>query len=87
MPRAWQYPDVSCAGTKLDVTELKTENYKETNWQQVSEVIVQGVPRGKLVVGYPEKRPESDDGPLLQEEKALLDAIAERVGRIIERIR
>ena len=37
------------------------------------------------MVGYLEERPERDEGPFQKEERALLDAIAERVGRIIER--
>jgi PAS domain S-box-containing protein len=85
IPPAWQYPDITCAKIKLNGKELKTQNFKETNWQQVSDVLVHGVPSGKLVVGYLEERPENDGGPFLTEEGALLDAIAERVGRIIER--
>ena len=85
IPPAWQYPDVTCAKIELSGKELKTQNYVETTWQQVSDVIVHGVPSGKLVVAYLEEKPESDEGPFLKEERALLDAIAERVGRIIER--
>ena len=85
IPPAWRYPDITCARINLNWTELKTQNFKETNWQQVSDIIVHGVPSGKLVVGYLEERPESDEGPFLKEEKALLEAIAERVGRITER--
>jgi len=85
IPPAWHYPNITCAKINLNGEELKTQNFKETNWQQVSDVLVHGVSSGKLVVGYLEKRPESDEGPFVKEERALLDAIAERVGRIIER--
>jgi len=85
IPPAWHYPDITCAQINLNRKELKTLNFKETNWQQVSDVHVHGVPSGKLVVCYLEERPESDEGPFQKEERALLDAIAERVGRIIER--
>ena len=85
IPPAWQYPDITCAKIELNGKEFKTHNFEETIWQQVSDVLVHGVPSGKLVVGYLKERPESDEGPFLKEERALLDAIAERVGRIIER--
>ena len=85
IPPAWQYPDITCAKITLKGKEVKTRNFKETVWQQTSDIIVHGVPSGNLVVGLLEERPERDEGPFLQEERALLDAIAERVGRIIER--
>jgi PAS domain S-box-containing protein len=85
IPPAWQYPDVTCAKINLSGTELETPNYEATNWQQVSDVIVHGVSRGNLVVGYLEERPQNHEGPFQKEERILLDSIAERVGRIIER--
>jgi PAS domain S-box-containing protein len=85
IPPAWQSPDITCAKINLNGKELKTHNYKDTIWQQVSDVLVHGVSSGKLVVCYLEERTPSDEGFFLKEERALLDAIAERVGRIIER--
>jgi DNA-binding CsgD family transcriptional regulator len=38
-------------------------------------------------VYYLEKKPKIDEGPFMKEEKKLIDAVAERVGRIIERRR
>ncbi len=85
IPPAWLYPEITCAKIDLRGQEVETSNFKETIWQQTSAIIVHGVPSGKLAVGLLEERPERDEGPFLQEERALLDAIAERVGRIIER--
>jgi two-component sensor histidine kinase len=42
---------------------------------------------GKIEVGYLEERPEQDEGLFLKEERLLLEALAERLGRIIERER
>jgi PAS domain S-box-containing protein len=85
IPPAWRYPDITCARINFKEDELKTANFKETIWQQTSDIIVHAVPIGKLMVCYLEERPERDEGPFLKEERALLDAIAEQVGRIIER--
>ena len=85
IPPAWQYPDITCAKINFKGKEVKTSNFKETLWQQTRDIIVHGVQSGNLVVGYLEEKPECDEGPFLQEERALLDAISERLGRIIER--
>ena len=85
IPPAWQYPDNTCAKINLKGREVKTSNFKETIWQQTWDIIVHGIQSGNLVVGYLAERPECGEGPFLQEEIALLNAIAERVGRIIER--
>ncbi len=85
IPPAWQYPEIICARIILEDQEFKTKNFEETKWKQVQDIIVQGNPRGTLEVDYKEKRPERNEGPFLKEERDLLNAIAERVGRIIER--
>jgi len=85
MPSASQYPEITCAKLNINGKEWQTSNFMETIWQQASNVIVHGVPRGDLIMGYLYERAERDEGPFLKEERALLDAVAERVGRIVER--
>jgi DNA-binding CsgD family transcriptional regulator/uncharacterized coiled-coil protein SlyX len=43
-------------------------------------------PVGEVAIFYLEERPASDEGPFLKEERALLDAVAERIGTIAMRI-
>ncbi|MGV7223930.1 MAG: ATP-binding protein, partial [Nitrospinales bacterium] len=85
IPSAWGYPNITGARIMLNAKGLKTLNYKETKWQLVSDIIVHAVPSGQLMVCYLEEKPDRDEGPFQKEERALLDAIAERVGRIVER--
>jgi PAS domain S-box-containing protein len=85
VPPAWHYPDMTCAKISLNGGTFKSHNFLETNWQLVSDIIVHNVPSGKLVVGFLDQRPGNDDSPFLKEEGILLNVIAERVGRIIER--
>ena len=40
---------------------------------------------GTLEVGYLEEKSELDEGPFLREERNLIDAIAERIAKFIER--
>ena len=39
IPPAWQYPDITCARITIDNHDYKTENFKETRWSQVSNII------------------------------------------------
>ncbi len=84
IPYSWQYPEITCARISIAGKEFKTKNYKKTRWQQTAEIVVYGKTTGALIVCYLEKRPKNHEGPFLQEERSLLNAIAEGVGRTTE---
>jgi len=85
LPGGWQYPEV--AGSKITVngSEFKTENYRVSQWRQSSDIKVYGEKIGDVEVCYLQEKPEADEGPFLKEERLVLDAVAQRLGRIIER--
>ena len=85
IPPAWQYPDIICAKIVLEDQEFKTSNFKDTDWRLSQEIIVNGEPKGTLVVSYLQEGPQSGVGPFLKEKRNLIDAIAERLGKIVER--
>jgi DNA-binding response OmpR family regulator len=87
IPSAWQYPEIACARAILEGDEFRTRNFEGTTWRQTSGIIVHGEQIGALEIGYLEERPESDEGPFQKEERSLLNAIAKRLGEIIERVR
>jgi len=87
IPPAWQYPEVTCARIIVDEHMSKTDNFKDTEWRQAADIKVSGETRGTVEVYYLEEKPDSYEGPFLKEERDLIDAIAERIGRIIERKR
>ncbi len=82
---AWQYPEITCARIVFGNREFRTGVFQETGWRQSATIKVSGKEAGCVEVGYLEERPESCEGPFLREERALLEAVAERLGRIIER--
>jgi diguanylate cyclase (GGDEF)-like protein/PAS domain S-box-containing protein len=84
IPPAWQYPEITCARVIIEGQEFRTERFGESVWKQSSDIFVSGARSGALEVFYAEERPECDEGPFLQEERKLLNIIAERLGRIIE---
>ena len=85
IPPSWQYPQITGSKITLWDKEYKTENYKDSQWKLSSDIRVNKKIAGKIEVCYLEKTPESDIGPFLNEERILLDTIAERLGYIIER--
>ena len=86
IPPSWQYPEIACSKISVEDKEYKTENFKETNWKQSSEIFVHSKRMGALEVCYLDNRPEIDEGPFLKEESDLVNAITERLGHIIERM-
>ena len=85
IPPAWQYPEVAASRILLGAQTFKSKNFKETAWKLVSDIVVQGKKTGLLEVVYLKEKPESDEGPFLKEERNLVNALGERLGRIIER--
>ena len=87
IPASWQYPDITSARIILEAKEFRTESFRETTWKQTSDIVVHGEQSGILEICYLEEKPESDEGPFLREERNLSNAIAERLGNIIEHSR
>jgi PAS domain S-box-containing protein len=85
LPASWQYPEITCSRVTIDGKEFETENCRETEWKLSSDIRVRGAKAGEVEVSYLEERPELDEGPFLKEEHLLIDAVAQRLGRITER--
>ena len=87
IPPSWHYPGMTCARIEYGGRSYTSKNFKTSEWKQSSNIYVHAHPSGSLEVFYTGSVPEGDDGPFLKEEHSLLHAIAERLGRIIERMR
>ena len=85
IPLSWQYPEITCARLILQDQTFTTDNFNETVWKQASDIMVHGERIGALEVIYLEERPGSDEGPFQKEERSLINAIVERLGKVIER--
>jgi len=84
---SWQYPEITCARIVMKDKEFVTDNFRISKWRQAADIVVKEKKIGFLDVFYLEERPELDEGPFLKKERKLIDFIAERLGRIIERKR
>jgi GAF domain-containing protein len=87
IPTAWQHPEITCARLVLDNQEFRTSNFVKTPWRLSSDILVYGEIKGVLEVYYLEGKTEGDEDPFLKEERILLNAVVERLGRVFERYR
>ena len=85
IPPSWQYPEITCGKIIANDKEYKTSNFKQTKWCQSADIIVYGKKIGYVSAFYLKEMPQSFEGPFLREERNLIDAMAEELGRIIER--
>jgi len=85
IPPAWQFPEVTCARITCEGRIFKTKNFQESQWEQIVEIKENGKKVGTLEVIYFEEMPEFDEGPFLKEERNLINALAEILGRYTER--
>ena len=85
IPPSWHYPGMTCARIVYGGQEYTPKGFKNSEWKQSSDIYVHAYPSGSVEVFYTGTAPEDGDSPFLKEEQSLLHAIAERLGRIIER--
>jgi signal transduction histidine kinase len=85
IPPAWQYPESACACITVEGRQYRSETFERTPWRLAADIKLSGAePAGAVEVFYRDAWPRADEGPFLSEERALLEAICERIGRIIE---
>ena len=86
LPSSWQYVDIACARIVFGEREYATAGFKRSLWRQARELVVSGKVAGVIEVYYSSEMPALDEGPFLKEERLLINAVAERAGKIIERV-
>jgi PAS domain S-box-containing protein len=84
IPSGWQYSEIACARIVLEREEFKSSAFGETIWKQSSGIFANGSLIGGLEVCYLEERPAEDEGPFLKEERDLINAVAAKLGKLIE---
>ena len=85
IPPAWQYPEITCARIIFNGYEFTVNNYKNSNWKLTRDIMVYSEKVGTLEVSYLEEKLELYEGPFLREERNLINAVAERIAKFIER--
>jgi GAF domain-containing protein len=86
IPSAWQHPEATVARVVLEDEEFKTERFQETHLRMASDLVVGGQPAGSVEVFLLAEAASQLSAPFAPEEQRLLGVIAERLGRIVERL-
>jgi len=73
---SWQYPDITCARITFEGKEFITTNWEETIWKQSVDITIGTEKVGNIEVAYLEEKPDRDEGPFLNEERGVIEALA-----------
>ncbi|MCX6833860.1 MAG: ATP-binding protein [candidate division Zixibacteria bacterium] len=82
LPPGWQYPEITVARIQLDEHCFVSDEFSETPHRQSAQIVVNDRPSGMVEVFYLEQKPDIDEGPFLKEERNLIEAVAETIGRL-----
>lgn len=85
LPHALQFPDRAVARITLDDERFESPGYERVGTVQCVDLVVEGVRRGAVEVGYVSTSPASEEDPWLPEERSLLENIARQVSLFITR--
>jgi len=85
LPPACQFPEIAEACIVLEGKTYQTSDFRKTPYMLIHDIIVNGNTVGQVMVCYLEEHRTKNEPPFIIEEQQLLDAIAERLGHIIER--
>jgi DNA-binding CsgD family transcriptional regulator len=86
IPESWQYPEITAGRIVIQEQEYRSDNHRESEWTQRAPIGGEHMEIGFVEVCYLEKKPDSDEGPFLNEERLLIDAISDQIGKAVARI-
>ncbi len=80
VPSGYQFPNSCQVRITCKDNVAHPPGFHETPWVQGADIVVGGEILGRIDVFYTEETPRGDEGPFLQEERKLINSIAERLG-------
>ncbi len=83
IPLGWQYPEFLQARIVYQEEKCSTPGFKKSSWVQSANIRVHSDVAGVLEVSYTKEMPEEDEGPFLEEERKLINTLADRIGHYI----
>ena len=84
---ACRYPEITCVRVAFGNKEYQTDNFAATSWKQTADIRIRGNEVGIIEVYCLQATPDSDEGPFPKEERALIEAVAEQIGKIAEHMK
>ncbi len=86
LPAGWLNPEDAAVRITVEGREHRSPGFIETPWRQESPIRVHGQTVGKVEVCYRHERCREGDGSFLADGRPLADAVAARLGRILEQV-
>ena len=86
IPQSWQFPEITAGRIVIQGQEYRSENHRESAWVQRAPIRSEQTEIGFVEACYLEKVPDFDEGPFLNEERLLIDAISDQIGKAVVRI-
>lgn len=91
LPESWQYPEICVGeiifnGIAYRSKGISPDKEIQSKARMDKDILVRGKKCGVIHVFYLEERKPADQGPFLEEERSLINVLAERLGNIAERI-
>ena len=86
IPQSWQFPEITAGRIVIEEKEYRSDNYRASDWVQMAPIHVGEMEIGFVEACYLEEQPEFDEGPFLNEERLLIDAISDQIGKAVARI-
>ncbi len=86
IPAALQYPQAAGARIVYNGEEFAGGKKGEAKWRTGSDIMVRGMAAGRVESFYGAERPDDTRDPFLDEERAMIGAIAKHLGGTIEKL-
>lgn len=83
IPKGYQYPDLARVRIQYFDSVVTSRDFEETSWFQRADLKVLEKMIGSIEVFYIKELPVESEGPFLQEERRLINTIAERISHTI----
>jgi C4-dicarboxylate-specific signal transduction histidine kinase len=87
LPNSLRFSADAWARITLDGMSLESQGYGKTPWQMAAPVLLHGEQAGLIQVGYRQDATPPVGDPFSTEERTLLEAVAQRLGRTAERVK
>jgi len=85
LPPAWLHPQIARARIVHEGSVYCTPDFRDGPHRLTADIVVRKRSCGFVEVVYTESQPTLDEGPFLEEERWLIDAVANQVGAMLER--
>jgi hypothetical protein len=83
IPPGWQFPDTCVATITLEGKEYRSQGFEETPWKLAADIVQQDQNVGTIGVYYTREMPAAEVGPFLNEERKLIETIADRISHFL----